>query len=116
MAKRYRGETHITCKVCGKYLPIEHFYLTKGMRIKEGEIVMVDTMCKVCTWHRRKINELARFQRKKQEEEKAKPIKVRIPTCKEDCTWYPCFQGIDSMSCNLALTCLKFKNKEVANP
>ena len=31
-------------------------------------------------------------------------------TCKQ-CAWYPCFRGIDSMSSNLALTCVRFKER-----
>lgn len=39
-------------------------------------------------------------------------IVANCPTCKDNCANYPCFTGIDNMSCNLAMTCHGFKPKE----
>lgn len=32
-------------------------------------------------------------------------------TCKDNCIKYPCYRGIDNCKLNLALTCIRFKNK-----
>lgn len=112
MGRKYKGETRMVCNTCGLELPIYHFYMSTRLA-KNGELVTeVNPRCRVCVWHQRKIREVER-EREKKENERAKEMgQDNVITCKSNCAWYPCFQGIDSMSSNLALTCLKFKNKE----
>lgn len=74
------------CSRCGEVLPIDMFY--RGRQV-----------CKSCMKSARVIlGETKKFAI--EEVVKREPEKV----CTE-CGYYPCFKGIETMSCNLALTC-----------
>lgn len=99
------------CNRCQKVLPIESFGIFFRM-LKNGEERRYrNPRCAECI--REEMREkYERFREKKRlgiEEEK----KRNNITCRENCAFYPCFKGIDTMSCNLAETCRQFKNKSI---
>ena len=100
------------CSICGEDLPIEHYYMTRRRRKNGGEVTEVSNRCKGCYCQQKKLKDAERALAEGMENDNKEGKNVKVVTCKNNCAWYPCFQGIDSMSSNLALTCNKFKKNE----
>lgn len=86
------------CPICGKELDTICFNITHRYKGREYR----DTICRDC---RREVNRVKRD----------KPRPRRKPSTVYDCRlcWlYPCFQGMEHISSNLAETCVKYKIKQ----
>lgn len=83
------------CSRCGELLPIELFYIHRR-EVADGVKEYRTTICCKCIYERKREKIVSKKNNRR---------------CKDDCEFYPCFQGIDSLSSNLALTCIKFKRK-----
>ena len=86
------------CTVCGKELPIHQFSVTTHYKGREYR----DTTCRNC---RREIN------RTKSDKPRPRRKLATVYDCKI-CELYPCFQGMEHISSNLAETCVKYKIKQ----
>lgn len=106
------------CSRCKLALPIENFYLVKRLNRKGGYYLNRASRCKDCEnkrnreGYRQRAAEEMEKKLKHQQEIEAQPA-ATDRTCRDNCEFYPCFTGIDTMSSNLALTCLRFKRREL---
>ena len=105
-----------TCKKCGRDLPPEAYYVRISKSIcydcvkaRQAEYARSKiVMERSAELHRIRRERIAMEQEKEQEKAKAK---ANVNTCKKDCLRYPCFQGIDNLKTNFALTCVKFNKR-----
>ena len=107
------------CLRCEKLLPLDAFGPSK--RNKDGH----RNTCRMCNAERNRQRYKAKVLGSKPPE--LKPIKKHEPnkekpaekthklrkgvTCAFHCAKYPCFAGINNMSCNLALSCQNFVSR-----
>ena len=99
IAQPHEELTEKKCVECGRILPIEKF-IRKKVMIKSGEKTYYSTFCRECAGNHKSGMAVEVKNGKK------------VKTCKNSCKWYPCFQGIDNITSNLALTCQRYKEKE----
>lgn len=95
------------CNVCGEEKPVSEFY-------KHGKYV--SQPCKACSKNASKLRWQAEKERKRKLAERASKLAadkhMRRKMAKDgelvcrNCWLYPCFKGIDTMSSNLAETCI----------
>ena len=105
-----------TCKKCGRDLPPEAYYVRISKSIcydcvkaRQAEYARSKkVMERSAELQRLRRERIAREQEREQEKAKAK---ANVNTCKKDCLRYPCFQGIDNLKTNFALTCVKFNKR-----
>ena len=97
------------CNVCGEEKPVSEFY-------KHGKYV--SQPCKACSKNASKLRWQAEKERKRRLAERAsktaaekrrsrKGVKDAELVCR-NCWLYLCFRGIDTMSSNLAETCISW--------
>ena len=103
------------CLRCEKLLPLEAFGPSK--RNRDGH----RNTCRMCNAERnrelyrakvlatkpKKLEPIKKHEAKEQQSEKIHRLRKGV-TCAFHCAKYPCFEGINNMSCNLALSCQKF--------
>lgn len=105
-------EETMVCTICGRELPLSGFYKVPGKRVN-GEIEFkYIRKCRECIRERRKLKKYIQETRIVTNNTVEKKEEV-VRSCKNNCTNYPCFKGIDNMSSNLSLTCIHFTNKEL---
>lgn len=93
------------CVKCGKTLPIENFGLYSKKRKGESRYYR-QSYCYEC--RKAKWREITNNNSKQRE---LRYLEREGKTCRDNCEFYPCFRGIDNIITNMALTCVRFKDR-----